>query len=42
MNDIREIIAQIDLLTERTEDIARDIRMLSNNMRRFIADNQLD
>lgn len=35
MNDIHDIISRLDVLTQRTEDLARDIRLLSNDVRRF-------
>ena len=35
MHNINDIIKRLDFLTERTEGLARDIRILSNDMRQI-------
>ena len=40
MNNIHDITSRLDMLTQRTEDLARDIRILSNDVRRFHGDDK--
>ena len=41
MHKINDVIKRLDFLTERTEGLARDIRVLSNDLRRLREDDRL-
>jgi hypothetical protein len=42
MNDIYNIASRLDILAQRTDELARDIRLLSNDIRQFHESGKLD
>lgn len=41
MHEIVDVITRLDFLTQRAEDLARDIRILGNDIRRADYDNKI-